>query len=87
MSSADALAAADATALAAGTKTTEQLIIGLPELASADEAERLPATAHLAAGGPADGAARTSTCAARSTTAHAAAYSAAPSVGDGRGGR
>ena len=46
MSSADALAAADATALAAGTKTTEQLIVGLPELASADEAERLPATAH-----------------------------------------
>ena len=47
--SADTLAAADATALAAGTKTTQQLIVGLPELASADEAERLPATAHLAA--------------------------------------
>ena len=49
MSSADALAAADATALAAGTKTPQQLIVGLPELASPDEAERLPATAHLAA--------------------------------------
>ena len=49
MSSADALAAADATALAAGTKTPQQLIVGLPELASADEAERLPPTAHLAA--------------------------------------
>ena len=46
---ADALAAADATALAAGTKTPQQLIVALPELASADEAERLPATAHLAA--------------------------------------